>query len=60
MTQQFYFKQFNLAQVKIKWFQVLLFNSNNSIEHLSFIYTQLNYQTILFQAIKVSVSHLFS
>ena len=32
----------------VKCFQVLLFNSNNSIKRKSFIYRQLNYQTVLF------------
>ena len=26
----------------VKWFQVLLFNNNNSIKYLSFVCTQLN------------------
>ena len=52
MIKQFYFKQFNLAKVnKVKWFQVLLCISNDSIKHHSFVYTQLNDQTVLFQAI---------
>ena len=43
----------------VKYFQVLRFNSNNSIKHQSFVYTQLNDQTVLFQAIQFSISHLF-
>ena len=45
---------------KVKWFQVLLCISNNSIKHQSFVYTQLNDQTILFQTIELSVSTQFS
>ena len=26
----------------VKWFQVLLFNTNNSVQHYSFVYRQLN------------------
>ena len=36
----FYFKLFSLTK-KVKWFQVLLCITNNSINHQSFIYTQL-------------------
>ena len=32
----------------VKCFQVLLFDTNNSIKHLSLVYTQLNDQTVLF------------
>ena len=38
----------------IKWFQVLLCITNNSIKHQSFVYTQLNVKTIQF-----SISHFF-
>ena len=34
--------------------------TNNSIKHKSFVYTQLNDQTVLFQTIQFSVSHLFA
>ena len=44
----------------VKWFQVLLFITNNSIKHHSFIYTQLNDQTVQFQTIQFSISQLFS
>ena len=37
---QFYFKLFTLVN-KVKWFQVLLCITNNSIKHQSFIYLQL-------------------
>ena len=33
--------------------------SNNSIKHWSFVYTQLNDQTVLFLTILLSISHLF-
>ena len=33
---------------------------NNSIKHQSFVYTQLNYQTVLFQTIQFSINHLFA
>ena len=61
MIKQFYFKQFNLALAnKFKWFQVLLCITNNLIKPLSFVYTQLNDQTVLFQTIQFSISHLFA
>ena len=34
--------------------------TNNSIKHHSFVYTQLNDQTVLFQTIPCSISHLFA
>ena len=43
-----------------KWFQVLLFNTNNSSKYQSFVYTQFNDQTVLFQTIQFSISHLFA
>ena len=52
---------------------MLLFNTNNSIQHYSsictqlngfkyqsFVYIQLNDQTVLFQTIQFSISHLFA
>ena len=51
MIKQFYFKQFNLAWVKVKWFQILQCITNYSIKYQSFVYTQLNDQTVLFPAI---------
>ena len=58
MIKQFYFKQFNIAQVNgIKLFQVLLCITNTSIKHQSFIYTELNDQTVLFLTIQFSISH---
>ena len=44
----------------VKRFQVLLFNTDNSIRHQSFVYTKLNDQAVLFQAIQFSISQLFS
>ena len=40
----------------VKWFQVLLCISNNSIKHQSFIYTHLNDLTVLFQTIQFGMS----
>ena len=37
------------------WFQVLLCITNNSIKHQSFVYKQLNDQTVQF-----SIGHLFA
>ena len=48
-----------ILQHIFKEFQVLLCITNNSIEHQLFVYTQLNDQTVLFQAIQFSTSHLF-
>ena len=65
MTKQFYFKQFNLASTllirlyTVKWFQVLLCITNNSIR-TSFVYTQLNCQTVLFLKIQFNVIHWFT
>ena len=57
MKKQFYFLQFNL--VKVKWFQVLLWITNNSVKHQLFVYIQLNDQTILFQGIQLGISRFF-
>ena len=43
-----------------KCFQVLLFKTNNSIKHQSLFYARLNWQTVLFQTIQFSISHLFA
>ena len=40
----------------VERFQVLLCITNNSFKHQSFVYTQLNDQTILFQTIQFSMS----
>ena len=61
MIKQFYFKQFNLAWVnKVKWFKVLLCITNDLFKLQSFIYSQLNDQTVLFLTIHFSISHLFA
>ena len=44
----------------LKWFQVLLRITNNSIKHQSFVYGLLNNQTGLFQTIQSIISHLFA
>ena len=44
----------------VKWFQVLLCITNNSIKYQSFVYTQLNHQIVLFQIIQFCSSHLFT
>ena len=60
MIKQFYFKQFNLAYLnKVRWFQVLQCIINNSMKYQTFVYTQLNDQTVLFLPIQFSISHLF-
>ena len=40
----------------VKWYQILLCITNNSIKHESFVYTQLNDQTFLFLTIQLSIS----
>ena len=61
MTKQFYFKQFSLAKFnQVKWFQVLLCITNNSIKHKLFVCTPLNDHTVLFQTIQFSISHLLA
>ena len=54
----FYFKLFSLVH-KVEWLQVLLCITNNSVKQ-SFIYTQLNVKTVLFQIIQFSISTQFS
>ena len=44
---------------KVKWFQVLLFITNNLIKPQLFIYTQLNVKTVVFQTIQFSRSTQF-
>ena len=56
---QIYFKLFSLVN-KVKCFQVFLCITNISIKHQSFIYMQLNVQTVLFQTIQFSISTQFS
>ena len=57
MIEQFYFETLYFAQIKVKWFHVLQCITNYPIKHPSFVCTQLNYQTNLFQAIELSISH---
>ena len=45
---------------EVEWFQVLLRITNNSIKYQSFVYIQLNDQTVLFRAIKFSMSFVLS
>ena len=53
----FYFHQILLICLHtVKWFQILLCISNNSIKHQPFVYTLLNEQTILFQTIQFNLS----
>ena len=57
MIKQFYFKQFKLAYVnKVKWFEVLLYITDNSIKHQSFVYTQLKDPTVVFLTIQFIMS----
>ena len=56
---QFYFKLFSLVK-KVQWFQVFLCITNNPIKHQSFIHTQLNIKTVLFQTIQFSINTQFS
>ena len=44
---------------KVKWFQILSITINLN-KHNSFVYTQLNDQTVLFQSIPFSIKHLFA
>ena len=44
----------------VKCFQVLLFNTYNSVKHHSFVYTHLTDQTVLFLTIQFSFSHYFA
>ena len=43
----------------VKCYKVLLFNTNNSSKHQSFVYKQLNDQIILFLKIQFSISFFF-
>ena len=61
MIKQIYFKHCCLGYInKVKWFKVLQCIINNSIKHQSFVYTQLDYQTVLFLTIQFSISHLIA
>ena len=46
--------------LKVKWFNVLLCITINSIKYQSFVYTEFNEQTVLFLAIQSSISNLFA
>ena len=52
---QLYLNLFSLIN-EVKCIQVLQCITNNSIKHQSFIYSQLNIKTILFQIIQFSIS----
>ena len=39
----------------VKWFQVLLCITNNSIQNQSFVYTQLNNQTVIFKQLHLAL-----
>ena len=41
----------------VKYFQVLICITNNSIKYLSFVYTLSNGQKVLFQTIQFSITH---
>ena len=61
--QVLFFKEPELIYLlRVNWFQALLSNTNNSIQHYSFVYTQLNslkhYYVIL--TIQFNTSHLFA
>ena len=61
MIKEFYLYQLNLSKDnQDKGFQVFLCITNSSIEHQSFIYTQLNDQTVLFQATQFCISYSFA
>ena len=45
--------------LEVKWLYILLCITNNSNKHQSFIYAQLNDQTVLLLKIQFSISHLF-
>ena len=61
MIKQFFLYQFNLSYVnKVNWFLVFSCIINNSTKHQSFVYTQLNDQTVLFQTIRFIINHLFT
>ena len=62
-TQLYHFKHYHITQTiqfrhTVKEFQVLLINTNNSIQHYSFNSTQLNCSKSL--TIQLNISHLFT
>ena len=42
------------------YINIYIYKTSNSIKHRSFVYTQLNDRTVLFQTIQSSISHLFA
>ena len=54
-TVLFLTNQFSIKVNKVKWFQVLIYISNNSNKHRSFVNTELNSQTVLFLTIQFSI-----
>ena len=59
LYEQFYLQLF-FSLHTVKWFQVLLCMTYNSIKYQSFVYTQLNNETVLFLTIQCGISHLFA
>ena len=49
-----------MSRNNVKWLKVVLFITNNSIKRQSFVYTQLNDETVLFQTIQFCVSHFLA
>ena len=47
LYEQFHFL-LNICFHTLKYFQKVLFNTNNSIKHKTFVYTRLKDQTVLF------------
>ena len=43
----------------VKWFQVLPCITNNSFKYESYVYTQLNVKTVLFQTLQIIMSPFF-
>ena len=54
------YAKLDLVKVKVKWFQVEQCITNSSLKLQSFVYTQLNDQTVLFLTIQFNVSHLIA
>ena len=44
----------------VKWFRELLCITNKLFKHQTFVYIQLNDQTILYKKIQFSIGHLFT
>ena len=67
MIEQFYVTHtwntngyYYLSRSELTWESWQLKGSAHSIKHQSFIYTRLNDETVLFQTIQFSISHLFA